>query len=75
MEDAPVGALEIICDTCRRSWRVDGGNSVYQQLTLTAQPCPYCEANTLSCRVTRADARNHAGPVSARITWPQSAGG
>lgn len=39
--------MDITCGSCGRSWTRRTGVSVYLQLDLAYQPCPYCEAYTL----------------------------
>ena len=56
-----MNGVEIICETCHRGWRLPPTASPYLLLQLTSQPCPYCEAATLSCR----DAAPQAEPG-----WP-----
>lgn len=46
-----MGGLQVTCDSCRRSWRLAAADSVYLQLAVASQPCPYCEAYTLGCHV------------------------
>ena len=49
-EGVAMNALHITCVNCRRSWRVEAGDSVYLRLALASQPCPACECCTLSCQ-------------------------
>jgi hypothetical protein len=53
-----MNGVEIMCGTCRRGWRLPLTASPYLLLELTSQPCPYCEAATLSWR----DAGPHPEP-------------
>jgi len=85
-----MNGVEMTCQTCSRSWRLPVTASPYLLLELTSQPCPYCEAATLSCReaapypepgrgVRRDRARSTRGPqdrtVSSSPKWrPQISG-
>jgi hypothetical protein len=40
--------MEIVCISCHNHWRVDVPDSVYLQLDVSSQPCPACEAYTLT---------------------------
>jgi hypothetical protein len=42
-------ARDISCTGCGRSWLLDETPSLYRELVLETQPCPACEAYTLSC--------------------------
>jgi hypothetical protein len=44
-----MSVLRVICESCGRGWYVGGNVSVYFQLELVSNPCPYCEAYALSC--------------------------
>ena len=74
----------IICSTCGRSWPLPVVPSLYAELLLEAQPCPACEAYTLSCPDPEAEGpdseaedaglllcpRGHGSPAGLR-SWPR----
>jgi hypothetical protein len=39
----------IVCASCRGAWPMHAGASTYFEMQLMSQPCPRCEAYTLSC--------------------------
>lgn len=43
----------IVCATCRESWPIQAISTTYLEMQLESQPCPRCEAYTLSCVATR----------------------
>jgi hypothetical protein len=54
-----MAGLHIRCESCGRSWRLEVASSLFMELNVLGQPCPWCEAYTLQCS---ADA-DVAGPV------------
>jgi hypothetical protein len=40
--------LCIVCAACRNNWPLAGAPSPYLEMQLMSQPCPRCEAYTLS---------------------------
>jgi len=40
--------LRIVCGACRNHWPIAGAPSPYLEMQLMSQPCPRCEAYTLS---------------------------
>ncbi len=40
--------LCIVCASCRNNWPLQGASSPYLEMQLMSQPCPRCEAYTLS---------------------------
>jgi hypothetical protein len=39
----------IVCATCRGVWPTQGTPTPYHSMQVESQPCPSCEAYTLSC--------------------------
>jgi hypothetical protein len=46
----------IVCAMCHGRWRLEAVESPYLEMQLMSQPCPHCEAYTLSCRPAREEA-------------------
>ena len=44
-----MSASYVSCSSCGQSWLLDETLSLYRELVLETQPCPACEAYTLSC--------------------------
>jgi hypothetical protein len=67
-----MSVLRVRCDGCRRTWLIAGPISVYFQLDLVSNPCPYCEAYALSCEdaSARQRARRRAAPGEAGASVP-----
>jgi len=43
----------IVCGTCQGTWPIQGTPTPYLEMQLESQPCPRCEAYTLSCLALR----------------------
>ena len=43
----------IVCATCRGTWPIQSTPTPYLEMQLESQPCPRCEAYTLSCLALR----------------------
>ena len=56
----------IVCASCKGSWPSLGTSSAYFEMELMTQPCPRCEAYTLSCLSAREAATRET--VSTRLT-------
>ena len=59
-----MSALCVSCTSCGRSWLLDESDSLYRELVLETQPCPACEAYTLTC--PDSDAEETAAPRPLR---------
>jgi hypothetical protein len=66
-----MNGVEMTCRTCSRSWRLPLTESPYLLLELTSQPCPYCEAVTLSCREAAPPPEPGRGGHRARLRSPR----
>jgi hypothetical protein len=66
-----MSGVEITCLTCRRGWRLPVAGSPYLLLELTSQPCPYCEAATLSCHEAAPQPEPGRGIRPPRARFPR----
>ena len=61
-----MGRLSIVCASCKGTWPLPGTPTPYVEMQLMTQPCPRCEAYTLSCRPAREAAiveRSNSSPA------------
>jgi hypothetical protein len=55
-------ALRIICESCQAEWTLHAEETPYLELNIMSQPCPNCEAYTLSCVEGQGSPARHPRP-------------
>jgi hypothetical protein len=44
-----MAGLHVRCESSGRTWRLEVVSSLFLELNVLGQPCPFCEAYTLQC--------------------------